>query len=268
MEDQFRICQAKAEQEGWEVIGTYSYFAITGQIRARPDYSRLLADARAGCFDVVLSEQLDRLSRDSEHLTGLYERIIFARVGVVTLMDGAVNDLHIAFKGMMSASNMKDLRQKTHRGLEGRVRAGRSGGGLSYAYRVRRGFQADGTPITGDLEIEPAEAAIVRRILESYVAGQSPRFIAVALNAEAVPGPRGGHWTASLLLGGAARETGLLRNRLYLGERVWNPADVGQGSSHGQAGGATEPTGGVADHAGAGFGHRGVRALARGAKAP
>jgi hypothetical protein len=25
-----------------------------------------------------------------------------------------------------------------------------------------------------------------------------------------------------MLLGGAARETGLLRNRLYVGERVWN----------------------------------------------
>jgi len=33
---------------------------------------------------------------------------------------------------------------------------------------------------------------------------------------------RGGKWTATLLLGGAARETGMLRNRLYVGERVWN----------------------------------------------
>jgi site-specific DNA recombinase len=222
VEDQFRICRAKAEKENWEVVDTYGDHAITGQTTARPEYMRLLVDARAGRFDVVLSESLDRLSRDNEHLAGFYKKMVFARVRVVTLMDGDVNDLHIAFKGAMSASSMKDLRQKTRRGLEGRVRAGCSGGGLSYAYRVRRGFRADGTPITGELEVEPKEAAIVRRIFESYVAGQSPRSIAVALNSEAVPGPRGGHWTASLLLGGAARETGLLRNRLYVGERVWN----------------------------------------------
>ncbi len=35
-------------------------------------------------------------------------------------------------------------------------------------------------------------------------------------------GARGGKWTSVLLLGGAKRETGMLRNRLYIGERVWN----------------------------------------------
>jgi len=102
------------------------------------------------------------------------------------------------------------------------LRAGRSGGGLCFGYRVRRGLQSDGTPITGEFEIEPDEAAIVRRIFVAYTAGQSPRSIAKVLNAEGVPGARGGKWTAALLLGGAARETGMLRNRLYVGERVWN----------------------------------------------
>ncbi len=37
-----------------------------------------------------------------------------------------------------------------------------------------------------------------------------------------MPGPRGGRWTASLILGNAVREIGLLRNRLYVGERAWN----------------------------------------------
>lgn len=62
----------------------------------------------------------------------------------------------------------------------------------------------------------------MQRIFRAYVNGQSPRAIAKTLNAEGVPGSRGGQWTASMLLGGAARETGLLRNRLYVGERVWN----------------------------------------------
>lgn len=63
---------------------------------------------------------------------------------------------------------------------------------------------------------------MLRRIFRAYAGGQSPRSIAKGLNAEGIAGPRGGKWTASLLLGGAARETGLLHNRLYIGERVWN----------------------------------------------
>ena len=102
------------------------------------------------------------------------------------------------------------------------MRSGRNGGGLSFGYQVRRGLRADGTALTGELEIIPEQALVIRRIFDSYAIGQSPRAIARALNTEGVSGPRGGSWTASLLLGGAARETGLLRNRLYVGERVWN----------------------------------------------
>ncbi|MBB3900491.1 recombinase family protein [Roseococcus suduntuyensis] len=87
---------------------------------------------------------------------------------------------------------------------------------------MRRGLKADGTALTGELEIVPEQAAVIRRVFESYAAGVSPRAIARQLNTEGVPGPRGGSWTASLLLGGAGRETGLLRNWLYVGERVWN----------------------------------------------
>jgi hypothetical protein len=62
----------------------------------------------------------------------------------------------------------------------------------------------------------------VRRIFADYMGGLSPRTIARALNTAGGPGPRGLRWTASLLLGNALRETGILRNRLYIGELVWN----------------------------------------------
>jgi hypothetical protein len=122
----------------------------------------------------------------------------------------------------MSALFLKDLAKKTHRGLEGRVRSGRSAGGLSYGYRVLRETRADGTLSTGERVIEETEAALVRRIFADYASGLSPRSIARTLNGAGIQGPRGGRWTASLLLGNALRETGILRNRLYSGEIVWN----------------------------------------------
>ena len=57
------------------------------------------------------------------------------------------------------------------------------------------------------LEIDPEEAKIVRQSFGAYANGQSPRAIARNLNTAGVPGPRGGKWSASLLLGGAERET-------------------------------------------------------------
>ncbi|MGC5198083.1 recombinase family protein [Aphanothece microscopica] len=222
IEDQVRICRARAEREGWQVVEVYADYAISGATAGRPRFQQMVSEARAGRFDVVLAEALDRLSRDQEHIAGFHKQMTFAQVRVVTVVDGDINELHVGLKGTMSALFLKDLAQKTHRGLEGRVRAGGSGGGLCFGYRVRRGLRPDGIPITGELEIEPDEAAIVRRVFAAYTAGQSPRSIAKGLNAEGVPGPRSGQWTASLLLGGAERETGVLRNRLYIGERIWN----------------------------------------------
>ena len=222
IDDQVRICQARAEREGWTVTEIYADYAISGANENRPRFQQLSTDARAGRFDVVLAEALDRLSRDQEHLARLHKQLRFSGVRIVTLAEGEVGTMHVGLGGTMGALFLEGLRQKTHRGLEGRVRAGKSGGGLSFGYSVSRGFAADGRPLTGDLVVIPEQVEVIRRIFNAYAEGQSPRSIAKQLNAERVPGPRGGRWTASLLLGNAQRENGMLRNRLYAGERVWN----------------------------------------------
>ncbi|MFL5256460.1 MAG: recombinase family protein [Rhodopila sp.] len=196
---QVRICRARAEREGWTVIGVYADYAISGATAGRPQFQQLLTDARAGRFNVILAEALDQISRDQEHIAGFHKQVSFAGVQVITIAEGAISELHVGLKGTMSAMFLKDLAQKTHRGLEGRVRSGRSGGGLCYSYRVKRGLRANGTPITGEVEIDADEAAMVGRIFTAYTTGQSPRAIAKQLNAEGVAGPRGGRWIASLL---------------------------------------------------------------------
>ena len=64
IEDQVRLCRARIETEGWSLVNTYTDHAISGASRLRPGYQKLLEDARAGTFDVVVAEALDRLSRD------------------------------------------------------------------------------------------------------------------------------------------------------------------------------------------------------------
>ena len=66
------------------------------------------------------------------------------------------------------------------------------------------------------------EAAIVRRIYAEYVAGKGTMAIVRALNQEGEPGPSGGAWNLSALVGSHQRRNGLLNNELYNGTIVYN----------------------------------------------
>ncbi len=68
-----------------------------------------MADALAGKFQIVMAEALDRLSRDQEDIAGIYKRLSFAGVRIVTLSEGDISDLHIGLKGTMNALYLKDL---------------------------------------------------------------------------------------------------------------------------------------------------------------
>ncbi len=83
-------------------------------------------------------------------MASLFKRMAFHGVKIVTKSEGEINEMHIGLGGRMSALFLKHLRQKTHRGLEGRVRAGKAAGGLSYGYRVVRALLPDGAISRGD----------------------------------------------------------------------------------------------------------------------
>ena len=219
IEDQLRICRARAEREGWTIIDSYTDRAISGASLLRPGVQELISDALKSRFDVILAESLDRLSRDQEDIAGLYKRMRFAGVSIVTLSEGEVSELHIGLKGTMGALFLKDLADKTRRGLRGRVEKGRSGGGLCYGYDVIRTADPDDR---GEREINPAEANVVRRIFRDYLSGQSSRTIAMTLNREGISGPQGKGWGPSTIHGNPKRGTGVLNNELYIGRLVWN----------------------------------------------
>ena len=222
IDDQVRQCRARIAQEEWTLTEVYSDAAISGATVLRPGYQKMLGDARSGAFDIVVAEALDRLSRDQEDIAGLYKQFSFVGVTLITLSEGEITELHIGLKGTMNALFLKDLAQKTRRGLEGRVRQGFSGGGNAFGYDVVRETDAHGEPIRGKRRINQAEAAIVRRIFEEFVQGRSPRAIAKTLNQEGVPGPKVRPWRDTTIRGHHTRRTGILRNDLYVGRLVWN----------------------------------------------
>lgn len=216
IEDQVALCRLYAERNGLDVVAVYSDRARSGaSMIGRDGVMQLMFAAKDRAFDVVLVEALDRLSRDTEDLAGMWKRLNFSGVVVHTAHGGEVNSIEVGFGGLMGQFFLQDLAKKVRRGMSGVVRDGRHAGGRAYGYRP-----VPGKP--GELTIVEDEAAIVREIFAAYVAGKTPRQIASDLNARNVPAPRGQYWVASAINGSRERKNGILMNQLYAGTLVWN----------------------------------------------
>ncbi|MEM9098681.1 MAG: recombinase family protein [Pseudomonadota bacterium] len=218
IEDQVRLCKLRAEGAGATVTESYADHGISGaSTLLRPGVQAMLQDAMAGKFDLLFAEALDRLSRDQEDIAAIYKRLSFAGIKIVTLSEGEISELHIGLKGTMNALFLKDLADKTRRGLRGRVEAGRSGGGNAYGYDVVKSEDDK-----GQRTINSAQSAVIQRVFRDYLAGISPKKIAFALNKEGIPGPTGRAWGPSTIYGNRERGTGILNNELYIGRMIWN----------------------------------------------
>ncbi len=221
IEDQLRLCRARAEREGWTVVDSYSDRAISGASLLRPGVQDLIADGLKRRFDLILTESLDRLSRDQEDIAGFYKRMRFGGINIVTLSEGEVANPYRPQRHD-GCTLPEDLADKTRRGLRGRIEDGKSAGGLCYGYDVVRQLDQTGAASRGERTINEGEANIVRRIYIDYLAGKSSRTIAMLLNSEGVPGPQGSEWGPSTIHGNPKRGTGILNNELYIGKLVWN----------------------------------------------
>ena len=223
IEDQMRLCSERAQAEGWQIGNCYTDAALSGASLMRPGIQSLLSAAMNGEFDILLAEALDRLSRDQEDIAGIFKRMEFAGVKIITLSEGEISSLHIGLKGTMNALFLKDLADKTRRGLRGKVENGKSGGGIAYGYKVLKRFNAQGEAIKGDREINKEQSDIIRRIFTSYAhENKSPKAIAAQLNQDGIVCPSGKAWGQSTINGNRKRGTGILNNHLYIGELIWN----------------------------------------------
>jgi site-specific DNA recombinase len=213
IDDQVRLCRERLQRDGHELVEVYSDRAVSGATLIRPGIQLLMQDATRGSFDLVYAEALDRISRDQEDAAGFFKRMVFAEVMIVTLAEGEISELHVGLKGTMNALFLKDLAQKTRRGLQGRVLQGL---GICYGYDLVRGE-------TGTRRINASEAKVVQAaIFRDFAAGLSPRAIAKKLNQKNIPGPLGRPWRDTTIRGHFGRGTGILNNELYIGRLVWN----------------------------------------------
>ena len=219
--DQQLLNRRYIEAKGWKHAGSYDDPASSGENQLRrPGFLRMIADAEAGRFDVLVCEAADRLARKLSDLSALHDRLTFAKVEMHAVKVGQLTMMHIGLMGVMAQMFLADLRDKVRRGQLGRAMAGRTPGGLAFGYDVVP--PPPGASESGERRINAAEAAIVRRVFEEYAGGASPRTIAKTLNEVGVPGPGGRPWIDTTIRGQVDRGTGLLNNTVYAGELQWD----------------------------------------------
>ena len=218
IDDQFDALRRHATVRGWVIIAEFCDRGIPGFALAnRPGVQSLLAAADAGAFDLVLTEDEDRLARNQEHLAHIANRLEFAGVGFATLETDQVDDMRVAFKGLMGQRYLKELGKKTARSMRANAERGLATGSRLYGYATQPG---------GAIAIVEAEAAVIRRIFGDYGSGLNGRDIAAALNSEGVPSPSGRRWNRSTILGSRSRANGILHTELYTGVKVYNRVEM------------------------------------------
>jgi DNA invertase Pin-like site-specific DNA recombinase len=218
--DQLRNIELYCDRQGWPRPALYQDQAMSGARSDRPGYQAMLGAADLGAFDVLLVDDLSRLSRDSIESAQAIRTLKYNGVRVIGVSDGTDTSrdgykIETGLRGLMSELYLDDLAKKTHRGLAGQALAGFSAGGLPY------GFRSIQTPNGFRREIDEEQARVVRRIFARYAAGASPRQIADELNRDRVPSPRGGTWAHSAIYPDS-KGVGMLGNALYVGRQIWN----------------------------------------------
>lgn len=215
--DQEAMARTYAKRHGYDVVAAYSDEGISGtSMIGRDGLTDLLADARAGLFNYILIEEINRMSRDQADMQWINKRLKFAGVQLVTLSNGVNDEVSIMVRGLVAQLQSQDMGPMIRRAAAGRVAEGLVPAGVAY------GYQKD--PLNrGQAVIFEAEAAVVRRIYADTLRGLSPRQIAQDLNAESIPAPRGSAlWQGGTIRGWEQRGTGILRNPIYAGTIIYN----------------------------------------------
>lgn len=200
IDDQVRRCREFIEREGMILADEHVFKdeAISGGTTTRPGLDAMMTAivGSARQVDVIVTEDLSRVSRDLAFAAQVFKRIRYEGVSLIGVADGVDTSgpsgkTMFTMKALMSEVYLDDLSDKTRRGLEGRHLAGFATGLLPYGYRSVPARDRAGRSIGSEIEIDEEAAKVVRSIFEWYAAGWSLGRIARRLNADAVPPPRG-----------------------------------------------------------------------------
>ena len=205
IEGQLRDCYAFAERQGLQVVGEYIDRAITGRTDERPDFQRMIADAKKQQFQRVIVWKFDRFSRDRYDSAIYKHKLKQCGVKVLSAMENVgEGEVGIILEALLEASAEQyslDLSKKVVRGQrESRMK------GVFLGGYVPLGYKLENRKLVEDENTAP----IARYIFEEYAKGVPKKKIVDALNARGLKNSKGLPFALSTV-------HSVLKNKKYIG---------------------------------------------------
>lgn len=178
-----------AATQGWDVYDIYSDDDYTGADRKRPQFNRLLEDARAKKFDIVLCKTQSRFTRELE-LVEKYIHGLFPQWGIrfVSIVDNADtankgNKKSRQINGLVNEWYLEDMSENIRSVLTNRRMNGFHIGAFAlYGYKKDPAQK-------GHLIIDEEAATVVREVFTLFSQGYGKTAIARILNDRGIPNP-------------------------------------------------------------------------------
>lgn len=199
-----------ALSNGYDIQYSYVDKARTGTNANRPEFQRMIEDAKNGLFDVIIIHKIDRFSRN--RLDSIIYKNELSKYGVKVISvtenfgEGAEAELMLAMQESMAEYYSKNLAREVRKGMDVLSSKGlHTGGSPPLGYDV----------VDKKLAINEAEAEIVRLIFEMYSNKYTYNDMAKELNARGYKTKSGNEFSASSF-------NSILTQRKYIGEYVYN----------------------------------------------
>jgi len=214
LEVQREYLEAYAMREGYEVFKVYCDDGISAYSTRRPALQKLLADAKAKRFELVLVHKIDRFSRNLRDLLNLVDELSVCGVGfksVTEPFDTTTSAGKLMFQQLGSFAEFERNRisERVFPGMVKGVQQGNWQGArfspFGYSYSKEKKL----------LEIDKREADIVKLIYTMYLAGKSTHEICEYLNRKKHQTRTGKQFYTKFI-------GDILKNRIYTGRIVWN----------------------------------------------
>ncbi len=199
-----------AAVNGYDVQHSYIDKARTGTNANRPEFQRMIEDAKKGLFDVIIIHKIDRFSRN--RFDSILYKNELSKYGVKVISvtenfgEGAEAELMLAMQESMAEYYSKNLAREVRKGMDVLSSKGlHTGGSPPLGYDV----------VDKKLAINEAEAEIVRLIFEMYSNKYTYNDMAKELNARGYKTKSGNEFSASSF-------NSILNQEKYIGTYVYN----------------------------------------------
>ena len=216
---QMRALRDYADKNGYLVVREYIDEAESGRIADRPQFRKMLDEAARpeSPFQEILVWKFSRFTRKREHAVAFKSMLRRKGIRVVSITehadDSPTGKLMEAIIESIDEFYSENLAEEVKRGM--REAASRGFWMTSYApYGYRRVHVPDGPKKRPTLEPDPTADAVVRRIFDMALQGQSNLDIVKALNSEGIPTTNGKRWLKTTI-------HRILVNEAYTGTLVW-----------------------------------------------